>query len=390
MLHRLEPLPYQKHVVKYLKTQEPEIWSWASSVHVQEQHIAEVKASLLKATYRLDDNIYSRPYALLNQAKEELGIQAQVTLYQSSEGAMNATLCYLPDEVHIVITGPILDTLDEQELLAVWGHELSHYLLWSNYEGEFHVADRILNHVCADSAATPSHLETARLYALFTEIFADRGASLVTKSSHPAISSLVKVQTGMRHVDAASYLQQAREVNLSTPALSQGSSHPENYLRAEAVDKWWANSADTEDWVHQYFMGPINLGRLDLIAQTQLTELTKSFIATILTPDLRLSEHVLLQVKNYFPDWDDNEAKLDLGEITPQRLDVSGLKFLSYVMLDLAMADKEIQETALATMAATAVKIGAGSAFKSAVEDIDFEKREKEKLVRLVSKIIKV
>jgi hypothetical protein len=389
MSRNLEPLPYQRQVVEYLKKEEPEIWAWASSINVQEQHIAEVKASLLKETYRLDSNIYSGPYTLLNQAREALGIKAPATLYQTSEGSMNAALCYLSDEIHIVVTGPILDTLNEEELLAVWGHELSHYLLWSNYSNDFHTADRILNHVCADSGASSSHFETARLYSLFTEIFADRGAALVTKSAGPAISSLVKVQTGMRHVDAESYLRQAKEVNLSTPALSQGNSHPENYLRAEAVDKWWAESSDANDWVHKHFKGPINLSRLDLVAQLELMNLTKSFIATILSSDLIASEHVLLQVKNYFPDWSGKETKLNLVEITTQTLDSSGLQFLCYVMLDLAMADRELQESALTTMAETAIRIGAASEFKAALNDIDFEKREKEKLVRLVSKILK-
>lgn len=389
-MHELLPLPYQQEVVNYLKTQEPEVWTWASSISTQEQHIAEVKTNLLKETYRLDAAAYPKPYALLNQAKDKLGIKVPVTLYQASESAMNASLCFLPDEAHIVITGPILDYLNEQELLAVWGHELSHYLLWSNYAGEFHVADRILNHVCADANATASHLETARLYALFTEIFADRGAAFVTESPQPAISSLVKVHTGMRHVDAMSYLKQAKEVNSSASVLSQGISHPENYLRAEALDKWWNQHPDADDWVHQHFRGSINLARLDIVAQTQLMDLTRRFIAAILTPELYGSEHVLLQVKNYFPDWSEKQTKLDLTQFNSKTLDVSALKFLSYVMLDLALADTEMQELALINMGTVAAKIGAGDEFLKAVEeDAGFEKREKDKLLRLVSKAIK-
>jgi hypothetical protein len=387
---QLTPLPYHRDVVQYLKSNESEIWAWASSLNVQEQHIAEVRSSLLKETYRLDANAYSNVYAILNQAKKKLGVQVPVTLYQASEGSLNASLCYLPDEAHIVFTGPILDILSEDELLAVFGHELAHYLLWSKNEGEFHIADRILNHVCADPSVSVSHLETARLYALFTEIYADRGATFVAQSPYPSISSLVKVQTGMRHVDAVSYLQQAKEINTSTLSLSQGNSHPENYLRAEATEKWWNQDLDAEEWVQQYFRGPINLTRLDLIAQAKLVSLTRQFINTILTPELTNSEHILLQVKNYFPDWSNKESKLKLADVTTEKLDSSVLEYLNYVMLDLALADDDLHEHALTLMTQVAMQIGSAEQFKKALEQgTGFDKQKKDKLVRLVSKIIK-
>ena len=70
-------------------------------------------------------------------------------------------------------------------------------------------ADRILNDAVAAPNASGSHRETLRRYALHTELFADRGGAVAAGAVAPAISTLVKVQTGIGTVDAAAYLRQA-------------------------------------------------------------------------------------------------------------------------------------------------------------------------------------
>ncbi|MGN5476595.1 M48 family metalloprotease [Cupriavidus basilensis] len=83
---------------------------------------------LLRDTYRIEADAHADVHAALAQAMSRLGIEARATLYQSPGQDMNASLVYVPGEVHIVLQGPLLERLAPPELLAVFGHELAHYL----------------------------------------------------------------------------------------------------------------------------------------------------------------------------------------------------------------------------------------------------------------------
>ncbi|KPZ10131.1 Uncharacterized protein ALO40_04342 [Pseudomonas syringae pv. viburni] len=125
----LTPLPYHQQVVDYLKTSEPAVWNWASSLGVRQEHAQDVRAQLLRDTYRLSPETHPDAYQACETALRRLHIQAPATLYQAGDGAMNASLHYLAGEAHVVFYGPILERLDAQELLALLGHELAHYRL---------------------------------------------------------------------------------------------------------------------------------------------------------------------------------------------------------------------------------------------------------------------
>jgi Flp pilus assembly protein TadD len=111
------PLPYQREVVAYLKKTEPELWSWGSSAEVRGEFTEEMRTALLKANYRLDSEGHPELVQRCAVVKDRLAITAPVTLYQSAGGlGLNAMLCHLPGEAHIVFTGPILATLKGAEL----------------------------------------------------------------------------------------------------------------------------------------------------------------------------------------------------------------------------------------------------------------------------------
>ena len=179
----LRPLPYHDAVVDYLRSEEPHVWRWAASAQAKEEHAQEVRTALLKETYRLDPVAHEQAYQCARVAARRLGIDVPVTLYQLGDGPMNAALYYLPNEVHVVLSGSVLERLNGLELQALLGHELAHYHLWQLDDGAYHCADRILTSTANDPRASPSHVQTARLYRLFTEVFADRGACLACGSS---------------------------------------------------------------------------------------------------------------------------------------------------------------------------------------------------------------
>lgn len=384
-ISNLTPMPYHQQVVNYLKTSEPAVWSWASSLGVQQEHAQEVRAQLLRDTYRLNPDTHPDAYQACEAALQRLHIQAPATLYQAGDGGMNASLYYLAGEVHVVFQGPILERLDAQELLALLGHELAHYRLWSEHDGDYLTAERILNHALADVYTPPSLEQTARLFSLHTEIYADRGAALVAGGPESAITSLVKVHTGIVTVDAASYLQQAKELDGKDAQLSQGVSHPETFLRSQALDSWWQQSPDVDAWLHRRLRGPLSLNRLDVTDQVELTALTRGFIASFTNAPVLQSEAVANQVRGFFPDWKDHETPLDLSALDAERIDASLHEYLHFVMLDLCLVDRDQRDEALLHAARTAKKLGSADDFINVLKrDIKLPKRELDPLVRVL------
>ena len=383
----LTPLPYHANVVAYLRSREPEVWRWASSLSVLDQHAQDVRAHLLRETYRLTPEAHASPYAICARAMERLGIAAPATLYQTGDGAMNAALCFLPGEVHIVLQGPVLERLSESELLALFGHELAHFKLWSDDGGVYHTADRILDHTLADPGASASHFETARLYRLHTEIYADRGGAIAAQDALPAISTLVKVYTGLTSVDPASYLDQSVELEQRDPSPSQGTSHPESYVRARGLEQWWSGASDCDTWLHTRLRGPIEMERLDLTDQVYLEALTRRFFARFLGTAALRSDRILTQARAYFPDWSDQIEPVALEELRSERVGDSVRDYLHFVMLDLALSDDDLRDEALLEAGKLAHALGSHERFAAALRnEVGMAKRDADKLMSLAAK----
>lgn len=384
----LAPLAYHHDVVAFLKLHEPETWAWAASLGAQEQHAQSVREQLLRDTYRLSPESHPLPHQACALAMERLGLQVPATIYQAGgDGSINAMLCHLPDHAHVVLQGPVLDRLGEDELLALFGHELSHHRLWSEQGGDFLVADRILNHTLSDPGAAASHVETARLYSLHTELYADRGAALAAGAAAPAVGLLVKVHTGIASVDANAYLEQAREIERSDSGTARGHSHPETFLRAQALDLWWQQHPDAEAWVRRRLQGPLRIESLDLTAQLRLTALTRGFLSHYFSDAGLRSERLLTQAREFFPDWSPDQAAAAAADLGPEAIGDSVRDFLHSVMLDLALSDDDLREAALRRATVVADGLGSRDAFlKRLARDAGLGKRELDKLVRQLPK----
>lgn len=377
----LLPLPYHLRVVDYLRSREPDVWAWACTQKARGEHIEEVRANLLRNSYRLEVDAHPEVHAALRSAMQRLGIEAPATLYQAGGHDMNAALVFVPGEVHLVLQGPMLERLSEPERLALFGHELAHYLLWSRDEGMFHVADRILNDALASPQATTSHLETFRRYSLHTELFADRGGALAAGEIAPAVSTLVKVQTGIVNPDPAAYLRQAAEIDTHDSAASSATTHPETFLRARALELWWQGADTLDSWIEARMQGPLALEALDLPGQFRLQGLARGFLAHFLADPALRSELAVGQVRELFPDWSDDETPVALVAFGKEQVDASVLGFLNALMLDIALIDPDIQDAALLRAAGIARDIGSYEALQANLKrDARFGKRELDKL----------
>jgi hypothetical protein len=372
----LAPLPYHREVVRFLREREPELWKWAGSAQARMEYADAVRLQLLKETYRLESDAHPEVAAACARVMEHLGLNVPVTLYQSGGSEMNASLCYLANEAHVILTGPILNTLDGRELEAVLAHELAHYRLWEMEEGQFHTADRLLTAVANDSRATREQLETARRYRLYTEIYADRGSLLGCGEVDGAVAALVKVQTGLASVNPQSYLRQAEEIFAKAESKAEGVSHPEIFIRARALQLWSENSRE-EGWLAKIIEGPLSLDQLDLIGQTGAVDLTRDFLAQLLRPRWFQSELTLAHARQFFEDF--QPAKSEDPQL-PSSLplhDGAGRDYFCSLLLDFAAVDPELEELPLAAGVVWSERLGIAEAFeKMVLKDLGLNKRQ--------------
>jgi Peptidase family M48 len=378
---QLVPLRYHANLVNYFKSEEHAVWEWSLSGDVQKKQADEMREAMLRQTYRMEPEGHPEIYATCQTAMAALGIDAPATLYQAADGMMNAALCFIPGEIHLIFYGPILEKLSSDELLALMGHELAHYRLWTADDGAYYNANRILDHALSYPDASPSHRETARLFSLHTELFADRGAAFVSGNVAPAISVLVKTMTGVSSIDPAAYLRQAEEIDAKVDQ-SEGQSHPELFLRARALDQWWREETGIDEWIEKRLCGPISIEALDVVRQNELSSLTRGFFLRFVKDMGFESEAVLTQIRRYFPNFNENDEALDLSALAGEKIDDATRNYFVSLMFDCAMADPDARDQVMVAAAKTAKSIGADSNFVSALKrDLKWTKAAAEKLV---------
>lgn len=349
----LRPLAYQRASVDYLRSEEPDVWKWFSSNRFREKHAEQVRLELLKTTYRLEREGAGELYAIADEVLRTLGLVLPVTAYQApaAEGGMNAFLAWIPGEAHVVFQGPVLAALRPGELRALLGHELSHAVLYELDGGDFLVAGQILEAMANDAAADPSHAESARLYHLYTEVFADRGAFVASGSAADSIAALLKVETGLAEVSAESYLRQAEEIFAKADPRAENLTHPEAYIRARALSLWEEKGDASDPDVARMLEGTPALGALDLVHRRRLEALTRELITAYLAPEPLRTEAVLGHARRFFPDFGP-EARHD-GDLDDLRellggCDPSVRDYFCYVILDLVVAERELEDVPLA------------------------------------------
>src|SRR5262245_19701412 len=251
-----------------------------------------------------------------------------------------------------MLMGNVSDLLAETERLALLGHEISHYRLYSLEGGQYFTAARFLEWSTLQPGCEASYLETDRLYRTHTEIFADRGALHVSGDRDAVISCLIKVATGLKKVTPSSYLEQADEILKQYKQGSEGLTHPELFIRAKALDLLTSDSPKLDE-VATLVRGPLDTKRLDLVGQFALSALTRKLVDEILAHPFMRGEYTANLAERYFPRnaWPDavdvpTEQAALAGEIAGMAK--SCHDFLAYVLLDFATVDPDCGDKALA------------------------------------------
>lgn len=344
----LTALSYHQKVKDHFR-QQPKTWDYFAQSKNKDEQLLQFKTELLKNTYKFDPDAEKFIYDKITVVKEKLDLQNLfVTVYQAQyTDELNASIVYLSNEAHIVFSGPVTKLLDEEELLAVLAHELTHIKLYSMLGGDLEIADRIITAIANNYNSEASYYETARLFRLYTEIFCDRGAYAVLEKTAPVITSLVKVSTGLEKINADSYLKQADEIFLAEAGIKTvGISHPENFIRAKAIQLWHEKKEDSEEEIIKMIEGVPDLDKLDIFWQKELAQITRFFLQLFLKPKWFQSTMVISQAKQYFIDfaWDENAL---LGEKLTEAISkahTSVKEYLAYILLDFALVDSTLEE----------------------------------------------
>jgi hypothetical protein len=300
-----------------------------------------------------------------DQARQALGLDFPLTLYQAQQSSeLNAELYFIPGEGHIVLCGPLLTMLSPEEMKSVIGHELAHHLLWLLNDGEFFIADRMLQGLAEDPRSEFSHQQSARRYQLYTEIFADRGSLAVARDLHSVVGGLVKTGTGLHEVSGASYLRQAEEVFAQSKVKTQGLSHPEMFIRARALRLWAESAPNVEAEVSTMIEGASTVEELDLLGQVRATALVRRFLGQLLKPKWFQTDGVLSHARLFFPDFvaareDDPEMERELTSDDPKLHELLG-----FILLDFVVADRELEDLPLAAAWEWSRKLGFDSNFE--------------------------
>lgn len=339
----LVPLPHHFGLVDWLRQKETEVWDWFAANERDSTDAEQVRLSLLRDTYRLDATAHPDVFREIEAACEALEIRAQVYAYQAQHSTeTNAAVCHLPGEAHVIFSGPILSLLSPNELRGVIGHELAHHHLWQMEDGAFYLADRILHSAASHPAAEPAHAQSARVWRLVTELFADRGAYLATGDLEIAVAGLVKVTTGLSHISAKSYLDQAAEIFSKSKSNTDQFTHPETFIRARALQLWVEEDISLDDTITRMLEFDEALDDLTLVQQAELTELTRRFLGHLLEPIWFQTEAALAHARLFFREFKPDADPTILGELAGRP--ASHREYFTQLMLDFCAIDPDLED----------------------------------------------
>lgn len=214
------------------------------------------RVSLMASAIRCDETQFPELLALLESARKRLGFARRPTLYLSESPAANAFTTGAEDHVVVVFSG-LLDILNDDQVLAVLGHELGHIHAEHN-------ANRVLAFLLTHGGAFASGLGRLVTWPLSkalmswgrsAELTADRAALLASRDLRASVEIFLSFAGGNRRgvkdrttLSLTAFVQQARELaklesstaldGIASTILTMDQTHPFAAWRLMHLLEW--------------------------------------------------------------------------------------------------------------------------------------------------------
>jgi hypothetical protein len=202
--------------------------------------VETIRRELLASALRLGESMAPELHARAKEAARRLGVTEPIEIYQA-DGPENAAVHLLPTPVVLEAQGRLLALLDEGSALALFGHELGHFLVHGPRSQDA-VARVLLMRVLRRGAAPEDVLAELRALSMACELTADRFALLACGELDAFLRLEMISTTGLSASsltwDTAAYLAQCQELigrMLEAGDVSRGVTHPEHSVRAYAA-----------------------------------------------------------------------------------------------------------------------------------------------------------
>ncbi|MEN7547066.1 M48 family metallopeptidase [Rapidithrix thailandica] len=172
----------------------------------------------LASAVRVSDKQFSRIHTLYQEACEVLDVKEVPELYVSQSPLLNAGAIGM-DKPFITLNSSMLDTMDDNEIITVLGHELGHILsghvLYKTLLQILLSVSTIAFNIPLGGVAIYSIIAALREWDRKSELSADRAGLLVSQDPEASIHLLMKMSGGgrLQEMNLGEFMKQAEEYN---------------------------------------------------------------------------------------------------------------------------------------------------------------------------------
>ncbi len=365
--------PYHHAVLEYFQSHESVRWAAFHDGIEASDREARLLLQLRKSARRLElvDALPWLHEAVTTGVGAELG--SPVTCYLATTAPeMQVRVVPLLDQPRLVIEGPLLETLSQDEVRSLVAVELTRYRFWQQEGGDYLSVKQLLTELLDRPEVPASHERTARRFARCTDLLSDQGA-LREGEAETLVAAWIKCrpfpESIDKSLDPAGLLEQAQSLRETMDPATTSQSQRDLLLRIATLQKTGERGFDVTQ-VESQVVTAKGLDDLDLLQQLQVMNWTRELICCLLEPSWIQTPAVISYARSYFADLgvdellSGSEAEVEqlLAEI--RQLSPALKEYFCFMLLDFSSADRELQEAPLALVLDWTERLGVTEVFR--------------------------
>ncbi len=284
-------------------------------------------------------------FRALDKAVAAFGLEEKVRLWVHNDSSLNAFVSVEDNIITVHFSAGALDTLSENELTAVIGHELAHVVL-----GHQELVLRMQN--ARMSGATQSRYFTLRRYQ---ELGCDRMALIACGEANVVITSQTVMRTGIRKRELFGNAQALIANAWAEVELFQGrrdpqakrDTHPYDSLRIAALDTFSKNNGahdalslelakllETPGQTADDSSSPVDVSRFHALAAMQLVEADRSIAAKEVGSLMSLRGPVVHELQQIWQ-WSYERRLVEIAKLAPRVIEQLATPEREQLLVDL-------------------------------------------------------